>query len=769
MLVKVKHPAQPQLPAKKTPVTSRAKKKTVQGKKPVAKGVATPGKSVPTTTSATQPVVTQHPRDGGSAVQSSDTVAKDSDATATEPSPVVMDLMTTNDDQSQTAAKPDGENGETIATATVHAATVAGSAPVTSASVPVARPVSVKGEDKLFNFSPVTQEILKALEAAVHQHRLGRQAEEQRQDQGEKDKPPSDKKSSKNKLQPEKSQTDKKPPTKPAKKTTTQTEGAKKPPSGSGQPKKNQGKTQVYGGRGRRRDHSSPEKRDSSRHRSSRAASEEEEQGPPTSRHGDSSRSSSGSCRSNRQDGSPAKKKGRKEEEERSKGHRHHSRTSQSSRSESRDQEAAESKGFGYVVDEFTSDVNPSDANPIDLDQFNMDEFVTVDEVEGDEADNANPPESSSSSPNPPEPSTSSPNTQDGTYGRSERSSKRKRGTPDTPISTMKSSQEKERPLSKSTPTPSSSTSTPPGQKTPRQAATAKRTQVAKPQPPTTSGRKTRSSAAAAVVATEAAETRETDDDPAVGMEPEPLPVELLSQPMGEAAAAQLVEEVVVTKGSDMEGMLSSSDHKVSVLGTALPANKETDSAGSEIDMETKAEQPPEVDGSEGKAQAKKGDSILGSKAQNEGCTLELGLTDPSSTAKEQDRHTTLELQGLETVSGHQVPQSLVDKVPKENVGLQIPNKTVVPAASESTGSQELQTTLEEHQDEEESAFHILDSVEDQVTMTEALENHSPESKGTSKQQASYKKVKGHIQKKDGKKVVQTPEKIQTPPWSRRG
>ncbi|XP_064817129.1 serine/arginine repetitive matrix protein 2-like [Oncorhynchus masou masou] len=435
-------------------------------------------------------------------VQSSDTVAKDSDATATEPSPVVMDLMTTNDDQSQTAAKPDGENGETIATATVHAATVAGSAPVTSASVPVARPVSVKGEDKLFNFSPVTQEILKALEAAVHQHRLGRQAEEQRQDQGEKDKPPSDKKSSvagekgetktpagglnqaptqpekktatqtqrdersrpalslkKNKLQPEKSQTDKKPPTKPAKKTTTQTEGAKKPPSGSGQPKKNQGKTQVYGGRGRRRDHSSPEKRDSSRHRSSRAASEEEEQGPPTSRHGDSSRSSSGSCRSNRQDGSPAKKKGRKEEEERSKGH--HSRTSQSSRSESRDQEAAESKGFGYVVDEFTSDVNPSDANPIDLDQFNMDEFVTVDEVEGDEADNANPPESSSSSPNPPEPSTSSPNTQDGTYGRSERSSKRKRGTPDTPISTMKSSQEKERPLSKSTPTPSSSTSTP--------------------------------------------------------------------------------------------------------------------------------------------------------------------------------------------------------------------------------------------------------------------------------------------------------------------
>lgn len=284
------------------------------------------------------------------------------------------------------------------------------------------------------------------------------------------------------------------------------------------------------------------------------------------------------------------------------------------------------------MVDEFTSDVNPGDANPFDLDQFNMDEFVTVDEVEGDEADNANPPESSSSSPNPPEPSSSSPNTQDGTYGRSERSSKRKRGTPDTPISTMKSSQEKERPLFKSTPTPSSSTSTLPGQKTPRQVATAKKTQAAKPQPPATSGRKTRSSAAAAVVATEAAETRETvtDDDPTVRMEAEPLPVERLSQPMGEAAAAQLVEEVVVTKGSDMEGMLPSSDHKVSVLGTALPANKEAESVGSEIDMETTAEKPPEVDGSEEKAQAKKGDSILGSKAQNEGCTLELGLTDRS-------------------------------------------------------------------------------------------------------------------------------------------
>ncbi|XP_045577400.1 zinc finger protein 638 isoform X2 [Salmo salar] len=511
MLVKVKHPAQPQPPAKKTPVTStKAKKKAVKGKKPVAKGTATPVKPVPTAattsasataTSATQPVVTEQPGDDVSGVQSSDVIAIDSDATATEPSPVVMDpddLMTTNNGQSQTVAvaavKPDSENGETIATATVRDATgnvdandvvnpvdsdtvassVPAQTPVTSASVPVALPVSVKVEDKLLDFTPVTQEILRALEVAVHQRRMEKLAEEQRQDQGKKsqDKPLSDKKSSvawekeetktpagelnqapaqpekktgektvtptqtqkdgrnrsaisdeKKKLQPEKSQTDKKPPTTPAKKTTTQTEGAKKPPSGSGQPEKNQGKTQGYGGRGRRRDHSSPEKRDSSRHRSRRAASEEE-QGPPTSRHGDSSSSSSGCCRSNRQDGSPAKKKGRKEVEE------------------------ERSKGVGYVVDEFTSDVNPGDTNPFDLDQFNMDEFVTVDEVEGDEADNTNPPE----------PSSSSPNTQDGAYERSERSSKRKR---DTPTSTAKYSQEKERPPSKSTPTPSSSTSTP--------------------------------------------------------------------------------------------------------------------------------------------------------------------------------------------------------------------------------------------------------------------------------------------------------------------
>ncbi|XP_045577403.1 RNA-binding protein 20 isoform X1 [Salmo salar] len=326
-------------------------------------------------------------------------------------------------------------------------------------------------------------------------------------------------------------------------------------------------------------------------------------------------------------------------------------------------------------------------------------------------------------------------------------------------------------------------------------------------------------------------------------MEADPLPVELLSQPMAEAAAAQLVEEVVVTKGSDVEGMVLSSDHKVSVLDTALPANKEAESAGSEIDMETKAEKPPEVDWSKEKAQAKKGDSILGSEAQNEGCPLELDLTDPSTAAKEQDLHMTLELQEHETVLGHQVLQSLVGKVPEEEEeedgGLQILNKTVddtvVPAASEFTGSQELQTTLEERQDEEESAFHILnsveddedrryslpremegfhildsvedtedrryslpremegfhildsveddedrrdslpremegfhilDSVDDQVAMTETLENHTTESKGTSKsQKESHKKGKGNmtLQKKDGKKIPQTPEKVQTP------
>ncbi|KAK6291682.1 hypothetical protein J4Q44_G00374670 [Coregonus suidteri] len=706
--------------------------------------------------------------------------------TATEPTPIAtepVDLTTTSDnDQSQTAAveAAKGENGEPVARTATHSLSVAvndvitsdvtnpvdSETPVTSAPLPV--------EDKLLDFPPVTDEILKALEAAVHQHRMGRQAK-QEQDQA---KPLPNRKSpaaeetaetdnqvpaepedetgetmKKEETQPEKkshpekkSQPDKKPLTTPAKKTTD----TKKPPSGTGQPDHNN--TQCSGGRGRRRDRFSPERRDSSRHRSSRAPSEEE-QGPPTSRHGNSSSSSSGSRRSSRRDGSPAKKKGRREEEERSKSHGSGGKTSKS-----RDE------ATGYAEDDFTSDVIP-----FDLDQFNMDEFVTVDEVEGDEAENTNPPQPSSSS---------SHKTQDKASERSKRSSKRKRATPDTPTSTPKSSQEQETPTSKS-PSSSFTSSTPPAQKTPRKAA------AVKAQPRAASGRKTRSSAAVVVVveATKAAETQEADDDNAtiVDMEAEPVPLETRSQSE---------EEVVVTKGCDTEGVVPSSDHKMSVLDTAVTGNEEEKSAVSESDMET--------------TQAEKGASVLGTEAQNGACPLELGLTEPSAPAKEQDLQKALQLQEVETVSGHQVPQSLVDKVPKEeeNGGFQILDETVdddTPRdgeedsqdTEEQSGSLSLgyqapaatESTLEEHKEisneEQESAFQILDSLEDnmadtltgrrdslpgemegfqiidsvddQTETTQALDNRMTESKS----QGGSKPLKGSEkspQKKKGKK-----------------
>ncbi|XP_045557595.1 RNA-binding protein 20 isoform X5 [Salmo salar] len=346
-----------------------------------------------------------------------------------------------------------------------------------------------------------------------------------------------------------------------------------------------------------------------------------------------------------------------------------------------------------------------------------MDQFVTVDEVEGDEAENTDPPQSSSSS---------SHKTQDKASERSKRSSKRKRGTPDTP--SPKSSQEHKD-------TPTSSSSTPPAQKTPGKAAAKKA--AAKPQPPATSGRQTRSAAAAVVVATEAAETQEAADDNTsiADTEAEPVPLETRSQSE---------EEVVVTKGFDTEGVVPSSHHKMSVLDTAVTDNKEEKSAVSESDMETTAEKPPEVEGSEETTQAEKGSSILGTEAQNGACPLELGLSQPSASAKERDLHKALELQEVETVSGHQVPQSLIDKVPDDDDGgdFQVLDEAVdddtprdgeegsqdtqsgslslghqAPAASDSTGSQVPQTTLEEHKEisneEEESAFQILDSLED--------------------------------------------------------
>ncbi|XP_055768538.1 zinc finger protein 638 [Salvelinus fontinalis] len=933
MLAKVQQP-----PAQKTSVVStKAKKKPIKGKKPVAKGVAAPVKPVTSTTTTTstnatvsssQPVAVAtkqpgddvivaeakqpgsdvavmnsdgkatvaesggkgagisstkdgkkkngHPpkEDGGVETEEAkenkeDTATVDIVVSASLPTvavsapeeEVAMETQSTDGVAStnEIAAEPEQvpqQGSDVIALASETVTTVATTEPCLISAVegannvanpvdsdtvaafvpaqtPAPVPVELNVEDKPQDFPPVTEEILKALEAAVHQHRMGRLVEEQakhEQNQGEgiqakpvpnkkspaagetaeKETPAGEKnqgpaepeektgeKETKKKEEPrpeKKSQPDKKHPTQ-AKKTTD----TKKTPSGSGQPDHKNGKTQASGGRGRRGDRFSPERRDSSRHRSSRAPSEEG-QDPPTSRHGNSSSASSGSRRSSRQDGSPAKKKGRKEEE-RSKSHGRSSQANLSSRSRSRD------KASCYVGDEFTSDVIPGEANSFDLDQFNMDQFVTVDEVEGDEAENTDPPQSSSSS---------SHKTQDKASESSNRSSKRKRGTPDSP--TPKSSQEHKE-------SPTSSSSTPPAQKTPRKAAAKKA--AAKPQPPATSGRKTRSSATV-VVATEAAETQEAAADDTTSIadtEAEPVPLETRSQSEEEV--------VVVTKGCGTENVVPSSRHQMSVLDTAVTDNKEEKSAVSESDMETTAEKPPEVEGSEETTQAEKGSSILGTEAQNGACPLELGLTHPSASAKERDLQKALELQEVETVSGHQVPRSLIDKVPDDDGGdFQILDEAVdddtprdgeegsqdtqeqsvslslgyqAPAASESTGSQVPQTTLEEHKeisdDQQESAFqildsledtednmadsslagqrgrrdslprelegfHILDSVDDQVDMTEALDNRTTESEGTSKpQKEGYKKGKGNMtlqKKEDGKKIPQTLEKVQT-------
>ncbi|XP_036843063.1 zinc finger protein 638 isoform X5 [Oncorhynchus mykiss] len=954
----VKDQQAPQPPAQKTSVVStKAKKKPIKGKKPVAKDVTTPVKPVtPTATStnatvsSSQPVAvaTKQPGDDVIVAEAkqpgSDVVVMNSDGKATfaesgekeggisstkdgkknahppkedggmkteeeakgnkedtatvdivvsaslptvavsaPEEEVAMETQSTDGVAStnEVAAEPEQvlaavpqQGSDVIALASETLTTVAttepclisavegadnGANPVDSDTVaalvpaqsPAPVPVELNVEDKPQDFPPVTEEILKALEAAVHQHRMGRLAEEQAKQEhnqgegiqakplpnqesptagetaerktpaeseektGEKETAKKEEPRPEKKSQPDKKTTDtKKTPSgsgQPDHKKTTDTKKApsgagqpdhkkttdtKKTPSGSGQPDHKNGKTEASGGRGRRL---SPETRDSSRHRSSRAPSEEE-QDPSTSRQGNSSSSSSGSRRSTRHDGSPAKKKGRKEEEEeRSKSLGSSSKTTFSSRSRSKDTASC------YAEDEFTSDVIPGEANSFDLDQFNMDQFVTVDEVEGDEAENTNPPQSSSSP---------SHKTQDKASERSKRSSKRRRGTPDTP-SPKSSLEHKE--------TPTSSSSTPPAQKTPRKAAAKKA--AAKPQPPATSGRKTRSSAVV-VVATEAAETQEAADDNTsiADTEAEPVPLETRSQSEEEV--------VVVTKGCDTEDVVPSSHHKMSVLDTAVTDNKEEKSAVSESDMETTAEKPPELEGSEETTQAEKGSSILGTEAQNGACPLELGLTHPSASAKERNLQKALQLQEVETVSGHQVPQSLIDKVPDDEGDFQILDEAVdddtprdgeeasqdtqeqsgslslgyqAPAASESTGSQVPQATLEEHEEitndeEEESAFQILDSLEDtednmvdsslagqggrrdslpremegfqildsvddQTETTQVLDNHTTDSKcqGGSKPLKGAKKTPQKKGKKEIKKVSKTQEVTKTP------
>uniref|UniRef100_A0AAZ3P6K0 Matrin-type domain-containing protein n=1 Tax=Oncorhynchus tshawytscha TaxID=74940 RepID=A0AAZ3P6K0_ONCTS len=569
-----------------------------------------------------------------------------------------------------------------------------------------------------------------------------------------------------------------------------------KTPSGSGQPDHKNGKTEASGGRGRRL---SAERRDSSRHRSSRAPSDEGSLrrldrvtplAPLLAPTGAADTTAAPPRRRGRRGGKKRKTRG--------------------ARASVAAVKRPSPLGAGlktrcYAGDEFTSDVIPGEANSFYLDQFNMDQFVTVDEVEGDEAENTNPPQSSSSS---------SHKTQDKASERSKRSSKRKRGTPDTP-SPKSSLEHKE--------TPTSSSSTPPAQKTPRKAAAKKA--AAKPQPPATSGRKTRSSAAV-VVATEAAGTQEAADENTsiADTEAEPVPLETRSQSEEEV--------VVVTKRCDTGDVVPTSHHKMSVLDTAVTDNKEKKSAVSESDMETTAEKPPELEGSEETTQAEKGSSILGTEAQNGACPLELGLTHPSASAKERNLQKALQLQEVETVSGPQVPQSLIDKVPDDDGDFQILDEAVdddtprdgeegsqdtqeqsgslslgyqAPAASESTGSQVPQATLEEHEEisndeEEDSAFQILDSLEDtednradsslagqggrrdslpremegfqildsvddQTETTQVLDNHTTDSKcqGGSKPLKGGKKTPQKKGKKQIKKVSKTQEVTKTP------
>ncbi|XP_030635088.1 zinc finger protein 638 [Chanos chanos] len=185
----------------------------------------------------------------------------------------------------------------------------------------------VPSHDKTLDFPPVTQEILKALEAAVHQCRmqssLRRAEEEAKQKQAE---------------------------------STSKKSDTNKPLSDKGK------KSQTSSDKGRHGHRESSERESSSRHRS-RASSDEEQ--PPSTRRGGSSSSSSSASRRSKQDRSPASKKSRGHEESKHKSHGT-SKTTRSSRSDSKTKEKKTAEMDDLLDDNFP---------------FNLDEFVTVDEV----------------------------------------------------------------------------------------------------------------------------------------------------------------------------------------------------------------------------------------------------------------------------------------------------------------------------------------------------------------------------------------------------
>ncbi|XP_017565335.1 zinc finger protein 638 isoform X1 [Pygocentrus nattereri] len=210
-----------------------------------------------------------------------------------------------------------------------------------------AQPAPVPSDDMTLDFPPVTQEILKALEAAVHQCRLQsslRRAEEE----------------ARQKTEPEKV-TDKAHSS--TKKHITADESSEMPKKAvhadcrKTQPAKLK-KSQSSASKSKLRDNELPERGSSSRHKQKSSP----EVGPPSTRRGGSSSSSTAS-RNSRSNSSPVSKSSRGHEEDRYK--------SRSTRRSTRSSRTASKTRITEKPKEEEEELFP----------FNLEEFVTVDEV----------------------------------------------------------------------------------------------------------------------------------------------------------------------------------------------------------------------------------------------------------------------------------------------------------------------------------------------------------------------------------------------------
>ncbi|XP_067088079.1 LOW QUALITY PROTEIN: serine/arginine repetitive matrix protein 2-like, partial [Osmerus mordax] len=265
------------------------------------------------------------------------------------------------------------------------------------------------GDKPVLDFPPITTEILKALEAAVHQHRLIRQTQAQTQDKiqdqahGSRTRPfPTQRPPQLGRKAPTPGQPPRAPQLTPS--TPNQRKSQflikshcrhqrRKARPIAGRPSPSRSSRARPGGpspAGRQ-----PQRGGPPPGTAGGAPASSEDEHPPTSRRGNSSGSSSGSRRS-RRDLSPASRRGRREEG-RSKSS---SRSSRSSRSQTTAQTHTQK---GVESSEVTSDSPQDESGALELSQFNLDGFVTVDEVGGevDSAPNLPQHQSSSSSPAP--------------------------------------------------------------------------------------------------------------------------------------------------------------------------------------------------------------------------------------------------------------------------------------------------------------------------------------------------------------------------------